>query len=102
MARLRVLDEAAAEAAAAAEHLESERPAYGRLFLEEYARILQQLVQFPRSGAPMGVFDDVPLRSFVVSRFRYSVLVGELDDESIIVAVAHASREPGYWRGRLR
>jgi hypothetical protein len=28
--------------------------------------------------------------------------VRELPEEIIVVAVAHQSRRPGYWRGRLR
>lgn len=34
--------------------------------------------------------------------FLFAIIVGEFDGELTIVAVAHPSREPGYWRDRLK
>ena len=34
-------------------------------------------------------------------RFPYAVVYIELDNEIRVLAVAHTSREPGFWRGRL-
>ena len=102
MARPRILEEAAAELAAAAELIEAERPGYGPLLLEEYARKLQQIARFPLSGAKvLGSESDPSLRSFSLGPFRYVVIVAAMD-EPVAVAVAHTSREPGYWTGRLR
>ena len=36
------------------------------------------------------------------SRFPYDVVVVERQNETIVVAFAHHSRQPGYWRDRLR
>jgi hypothetical protein len=33
--------------------------------------------------------------------FPYSVIFQEKEDIVLIVAVAHAKRRPGYWRGRI-
>ncbi len=36
-----------------------------------------------------------------VSRFPYVLIVRRVDDNKVmVVAVAHTSRRPGYWRGR--
>jgi len=99
----RILDDAAEELEAAAAYLEAERPGYARVFLEAYEEKLHQLVRFPESGpsiknAPAGI----QLRSFLIRRFRYAVIVGVVEGVLTIVAVAHPSREPGYWRERLK
>lgn len=103
MSRPRIVDEAAKELDAAAAYLEEERPGYARLFLQAYERKLHQLVHFPESGplirnAPAGY----ELRSYAIRRFRYSIIAGLIDGIPTIVAVAHASRQPGYWRKRLK
>lgn len=40
------------------------------------------------------------LRRFVMDRFPFTIVYAELADEILVVAIAHASREPGYWRAR--
>jgi len=35
-----------------------------------------------------------------LTRFPYSLIYTESGDEIRILAVAHHSRRPGYWRGR--
>lgn len=39
-------------------------------------------------------------RRFVMDRFPFAIVYVELADEISIIAIAHASREPGYWRTR--
>jgi len=41
-------------------------------------------------------------RRFVMRRFPFIVVYRELQDRVEVVAVAHAKRRPGYWKGRLR
>jgi len=41
------------------------------------------------------------VRRFVMDRFPFTIVYTELADEILIIAIAHASREPGYWRTRL-
>jgi len=41
-------------------------------------------------------------RSYLVHRFPFRVVYFELPDTIWVVAVAHASRRPGYWRTRVR
>lgn len=39
-------------------------------------------------------------RRFVLLKFPFDVIYRVLDHEVEIIAVAHHSRRPGYWRGR--
>ncbi|HEX4418938.1 MAG TPA: type II toxin-antitoxin system RelE/ParE family toxin [Kofleriaceae bacterium] len=41
------------------------------------------------------------VRSCLLRRFPYAVVYVELDHEIRVLALAHGSREPGYWRHRL-
>jgi hypothetical protein len=41
-------------------------------------------------------------KRLVLSRFPYSIVVRQFPDEIVVVAIAHQSRRPGYWRSRLR
>ena len=103
MSRLRILDEAAREVDAAVEYVEQEREGYGLVLLDEYTDKLQQIRRFPQSapllrGTPRGY----ALRAFSLRRFRYSIIVGEVEGIATIIAFAHHSRTPDYWYDRLR
>lgn len=103
MSRPRILAEAAEELEAAAAYLEAEQPGYARVFLEAYEEKLRQLVRFPESGPPIkNAPPGCELRSFSMRMFRYSVVAGVVDGVPTVVAIAHTSREPGYWRDRLK
>jgi len=39
---------------------------------------------------------------FLIGKSPYSVIAGPIEAAMTIVAVAHTSREPGYWRGRMK
>ena len=99
----RILDEAAEELDAAAAFLEQERPGQARVFLDAYEKKLRQLVRFPESGPLIkNAPGEYQLRSFLMRKFRCSIIAGVIDGTPTIVAVAHASRAPGYWRDRLK
>ena len=103
MSRLRILDEAASELDAAVAYVEGEREGYGQILLDEYAEKLQQIRRLPQSApalldAPRGY----ALRAFSLRRFRYSIIVGEVEGVPTIIAFAHQSRAPGYWYERLK
>jgi len=48
----------------------------------------------------MGARIDEQLRHFVLARFPFSVVYAIAGDLVYIVAIAHGSREPGYWKHR--
>lgn len=41
-----------------------------------------------------------PYRQFLVDGFPYRLVYREREDDLYIVAVAHTSRRPGYWKQR--
>jgi plasmid stabilization system protein ParE len=102
MPALRILREAAEELDAAAAYLERQRPGYAALFLDAYEERLRQLARFPASGpAIQNAPGGYPLRAFLIGKFPYSIIAGPIDGVTMIVALAHTSREPGCWRGRV-
>ena len=40
-------------------------------------------------------------KRLLLRRFPYAVIVRERGTEVVVIAFAHTSRRPGYWRGRL-
>jgi toxin ParE1/3/4 len=68
----------------------------GQAFVSEFERSAALLTEQPRLGAIWrGRVRRLPLR-----RFPYSV-VYYIDGSGIrVLAVAHQSRRPGFWRGR--
>lgn len=70
--------------------------------LDEVSARVEQAASFPRSGSPLVGFEDHhDVRKHVVRRFRYVVTTALVDGVLTVIAVAHTSREPGYWRERL-
>jgi len=103
MRRLHILDEAAAEAAEAAGWYESQRPGLGAEFERAVEAALdlleEELVPLTALG---GVSGQRGAKRLILKRFPYDVVVYERGDALVVVAFAHHSRRPGYWRTRLR
>jgi len=67
-------------------------------FDAEVNRALAEIVRAPRSWAK-GAYST---RRFLLSRFPFILIYRErVATEIQIVAVAHTSRKPKYWKGRL-
>lgn len=80
----------------------SAEPGRGRRLLRAFDRVLEWATTFPHSGSPILDLDTtLEVRAFMLGRFPFTVVVAVLRDEVVIVAVAHQSRKPGYWRERL-
>ncbi len=62
----------------------------------EFERSVGLLLQHPWLGAVW----KYGKRRFVMRRFPYSLIYTVVGEEIRILAVAHHSRRPGYWRGR--
>jgi plasmid stabilization system protein ParE len=88
--------DAEAELAEAADYYEARRPGLGKIFAGEVARTISLIRDYPDSGAPMAA----SRRRMLVRRFPYTIVYRQDRDSVLIVAVAHQSRRPGYWRGR--
>jgi plasmid stabilization system protein ParE len=90
--------EAEQELYEAAVRYESEVPELGFRFADEIERVIELLLEHPEMGSRLN--DE--LRHFVLRRYPFSVVYAVVPDVVYVVAVAHGSREPGYWRSRVQ
>ena len=99
---LRFDDEAAEELDASADWYEARRRNLGIDFLRVVREALERIADNPQTWP---LVRDVParlnVRRFLLRRFPYSIVFLELEDEIRVLAIAHSSREPGFWRHRL-
>lgn len=67
-----------------------------------FARAMEAAVEHVRDSPHQHPLGDHGTRRFVLpGRFPYVVVYRLRNEAIVIVAVAHQSREPGYWRARL-
>jgi plasmid stabilization system protein ParE len=57
----------------------------------------RSMLLFPHAAPLLGK----TVRRFILSGFPYDMIYVAFPDEILIVAFAHHSRRPGYWRDRL-
>lgn len=80
----------------AAGFYEARVPGLGRDFLAEIERCFERISSMPEAGQSIyGRF-----RRRLVMRFPYSAVYELLPDAILVVAIAHQSQRPGYWRQR--
>ena len=71
-------------------------PAVAERFEWAVQRALRLLAFMPRLGSP-----SYPgVRTWPLKRFPYTLVYRVKGEMISVIAVAHQSREPGYWRGR--
>jgi len=99
--KVRVLRQAVEEAEAAAAWYEHERQGLGSEFFEAIEAAIDIIEDsfLPLSPMP-GSSDALEAKRLILRRFPYDIVVVDRGDESIVVAFAHHSRKPGYWRDR--
>ena len=101
MISIRFDSEAEAELRAAIGWYEQERAGLGDEFWSEVQHILELIQRHSEIGGRItrvrvrGIARRLPVR-----RFPYFVVYRERADAIEIVAIAHQSRRPGYWRSR--
>lgn len=103
MRRARIHAAAAEEVAEAAAWYEKERPGLGSDFERAIDAALDLLEEeiVPLVAVP-GVAGRRGVKRLLLRRFPYAVIVRERTAEVEVIAFAHTSRRPGYWRGRLK
>lgn len=69
---------------------------FGLAFITEFERSVGVLCTYPRLGPVW----RGSARRFPLRRFPYSIIYQLRPDEVRVIALAHQSRRPGYWRGR--
>lgn len=96
-----LVGEAAADLAGAVEWYETHRAGLGAELLRELSRTLERLSENPGLGPPIRLRGARDLRQMRLDRFPYRVVYVANSDEIVIVAVAHSSRKPDFWRSRV-
>jgi plasmid stabilization system protein ParE len=90
------------ELRAATKYGEADRPGRGERLEAAVHRVLGRLRRFPES-APRWPRLQSPfeIRRAIVKRHPYLVVYAVLPDQIVIIAIAHTSKRPGYWRRRV-
>ena len=90
------------ELRAAIRYGEADRAGRGARLEAAVNRVLRRLVQFPESAPRWPQLrSPFEIRRAIVKRHPYLVVYAILSDQLVIIAVAHTSKRPGYWRRRL-
>jgi toxin ParE1/3/4 len=102
MRSVRLLELAATEAAEAAAWYEPHRAGLGADFREELKAALDLLRQEPQPGRPWpGHLGQRGVKRIAMKRFPFFLVFVNAESASVVLAVAHHRRRPGYWRDRI-
>ncbi len=92
-------DDARQEFLDSAAFYESKVLGLGDRFVNEVNRSIQLLLATPEIGSPNGGV----LRSLVIDdNFPFSIIYAIVDETLFIIAIAHHSRRPNYWKNRTK
>ncbi|MEQ1616044.1 MAG: type II toxin-antitoxin system RelE/ParE family toxin [Hyphomicrobiaceae bacterium] len=94
--RIRLLPEAEREVLDATSYLADQSEGAAERFLEELADAKDRVLQFPNGGSRIGK----GARRLLFRRHSYQLIYCVTADEIVVIAVAHLSRRPNYWRKR--
>jgi plasmid stabilization system protein ParE len=98
---LRILDEAESEIRAVVAWYEEKHSGLGADLLHDLGSALRLIQDHPEIGNRVRRLRiGTPVRRVPLRRFPYFVVYRDRQDRIEIIALAHASRRPGYWRFR--
>jgi toxin ParE1/3/4 len=98
---VRVEAEVEEELRAAVAWYEAQRSDLGAALLAEVQRVIDLIENVPGVGAQVPrVRTRYETRRIPLRRFPYVVVYRERTEVSQVIAFAHTSRKPGYWRSR--
>ena len=92
----RFLPEARDEFVEAAKFYEKREEGLGDRFLDELEDCLERIISQPLLGSAV----TRALRRRILRKFPFSVIYATEESTIVVVAVAHTSRKPGYWKSR--
>jgi plasmid stabilization system protein ParE len=95
---VRVLSPATAELEDAADRYDAKSAKTADAFLAEYEAAQSLMAERPSAWHPL----KQGLRKIRFNHFPSGIVYKELDTEIVVIAVAHSSRRPTYWRKRLK
>ncbi|MDR2254226.1 MAG: type II toxin-antitoxin system RelE/ParE family toxin [Bifidobacteriaceae bacterium] len=95
--------EARAELREAARWYEKQQRGVGQRLLDRTREARHSIVAAPQSWRrrPDWDRDDPAVRVRSVAKYPYDIVYFATDGEIVIIAYAHESREPGYWKHRV-
>ncbi|TYL55938.1 type II toxin-antitoxin system RelE/ParE family toxin [Nocardioides sp. BGMRC 2183] len=95
--------EALAELRADVAWYEDRGDGLGDRFEAAVDEVIDIIVEWPESGTVWPGSDSIPVaRSHRVTGFPYRLVYLVQPTRLVVIALAHAKREPGYWSERLR
>ncbi|MBA3395410.1 MAG: type II toxin-antitoxin system RelE/ParE family toxin [Deltaproteobacteria bacterium] len=102
MKRARYHPEARDELRGAVAYDDEDRASRGQDLEQVVARIVRRIQVLPRS-APRWRLVPGPfeIRRAKVKGHPYLVVYGVFTDQLVVLAIAHTSKQPGYWRTRI-
>ena len=98
MKPLLISEPASLELAEAVRWHEERRPGWGGRLFDAVAGTLALIESHPEIGSPRR--GRLPARQLKVRGFPYLVAYRVRSDDLYVVAIAHTSRRPGYWKYR--
>ena len=93
----RFLSPAEEEMTEAALFYEAASNGLGSDFLDAVQTAIDRLRDYPHFGQSI----DLDLRRALLYQFPFSLIYTIDENVIVIIALAHDSREPGYWRSRM-
>lgn len=90
--------EARAEFIAAVAYYDEQASGLGAQFTDEVERTVQFIAAQPGLGTTVDASRG--LRRWMLRRFPYYLIYRSEPDTTLILAVAHQRRRPGYWQDR--
>ena len=91
------LPEASEDMEAAATYYEKHQSGLGRQFVAEVRKARDRIIALPKAAPE--VREGIRRRS--IHRFPYSVIYSAIDEQIVVVAIAHKRRQPGFWHERI-
>ena len=98
---IRVAESAAAELAEAVRWHERQRAGLGRDLKDVVASVVRMIAARPEVGSRVASRSKRILRRRLTPRFPYQLIDYVDRGAVVVVAVAHTSRRPSYWKDRL-
>lgn len=99
--KVRILADAVAEIESAIRYFNEQAFALGDRFLDDLEQTLGRIEAAANSFPELETLPmSEPYRRALMKVFRYAVIFEILEEEVLVVAVAHTSRKPNYWLNR--
>lgn len=93
-----ISDPASEELTEAVRWYEERRPGWGGKLFDAVTRAIERIQVYPEIG-PLRT-GRLPSRELRVQGFPYKVVYRIRENDIYVIAVAHTSRRPGYWKDR--